>query len=430
MVTSNSPSKLLRRTLQANAAFSALSGIIAIASAKPLSLLLGVNVSSLLIGMGIALLAYAAVLFLNARRENIKLQEAWLAVVLDAAWVIGSAILIFAGTLSTTGNWLIAIVAKIVLIFAVLQFFGIRRLQQQKPAKATTVLLLGFVIFMLGSIVNQAAALPTADLRTKQLKQAGYTASLAQQGRELLQRVAERHGLAAWRNYQTAEMIAVDEWAANADGWWPIKLQRLKTQALLRTFTSRVELLNGDAKGEIFGIQSWQGYKKVNADAPISYSDDRVLTFYLPALQYFDELPFRLLSAEFIVYAGEKSHRGKNFHLIYATWGNFTPNLQHDQYLLWISQETLLVEMCLYTVRDLITWGTGTIHFEDYREVQGVRFPFKQTVVLPRPEATVYPLDENFFHRLTFEEVKYDVFDKQVLIIVPNKAVGDFKPSR
>ncbi|MGH7455699.1 MAG: hypothetical protein ACRENG_30365, partial [bacterium] len=67
----------------------------------------------------------------------IKLQEAWLAVVLDAAWVIGSAILIFAGTLSTTGNWLVAIVADIVLLFAVLQFFGIRRLQQQQPAKAT-----------------------------------------------------------------------------------------------------------------------------------------------------------------------------------------------------------------------------------------------------------------------------------------------------
>ncbi len=136
MITSNSPSKLLRRTLQANAAFSALSGIIAIAGAKTLSLLLGVNVSSLLIGMGVALLAYAAVLLLNARRENIKLQEAWLAVVLDAAWVIGSVILIFAGTLSTTGNWLVAVVADIVLIFAVLQFFGIRRLQQQRLAKA------------------------------------------------------------------------------------------------------------------------------------------------------------------------------------------------------------------------------------------------------------------------------------------------------
>lgn len=136
MTISNSPSKLLRRTLQANSAFSALSGIISIAGAKPLSLLLGVNVSSLLIGMGIALLAYAAVLLLNARRENIKLQEAWLAVILDTAWVIGSMILIFAGTLSTTGNWLVAIVADVVLLFAVLQFFGIRRLQQQ-PAKAT-----------------------------------------------------------------------------------------------------------------------------------------------------------------------------------------------------------------------------------------------------------------------------------------------------
>ncbi len=430
MTISNSPSKLLRRTLQANAAFSALSGIILIFGANILSLLLGVNMPSLLIGLGVALLIYAVGLFLSARRESIKLQEAWLAVILDGAWVIGSVILIFIDALSTTGNWLIALVAQIVLIFAVLQFFGIRRLQQQKPAQATTWLLLGFVILMLGVIVSQAAEMPTADVRTKQLKQEGYTQALVQKGRDLLQRVAERHGFAAWRNYQTAEMIAVDEWATNANGWWPIEQQRLKTQALLRTFTSRVELLNGDAKGEFLGIQSWQGYKKVDADAPISYSDDRVLTFYLPALQYFDELPFRLLSAEFIAYAGEKSHRGKNYHLIYATWGSFAPSRQHDQYLLWIDQETLLVEMCLYTVRDLMNWATGTIHFEGYREVQGVMFPFKQTVVLPRPEATVYPLDKIFFHRLIFEEVKYDAFDKQALIIDPSKELGDFKPSR
>jgi hypothetical protein len=137
MITSNSPSKLLRRTLQANAAFSSLSGIVSITGAQPLSQLLGANLSSLLIGMGIALLAYAAILLVNARRENIKLQEAWLAVVLDTAWVVGSVILIFAGTLTTTGNWLVAVVADVVLLFAVLQFFGIRRLQRQQPAKAT-----------------------------------------------------------------------------------------------------------------------------------------------------------------------------------------------------------------------------------------------------------------------------------------------------
>jgi hypothetical protein len=136
MTTSNPPSKLLRHTLQANGVFSALSGIVLIVDAKTLSSLLGVNMPSLLIGIGIAVLAYAAGLFLNARRESIKLQEAWLAVIMDAAWVVGSAILIIANTLTPTGNWLVAFVATIVLIFAVLQFFGIRRLQQ-KPLTVT-----------------------------------------------------------------------------------------------------------------------------------------------------------------------------------------------------------------------------------------------------------------------------------------------------
>jgi hypothetical protein len=134
MEAQSSKSNLLRRALQADSAVSALSGLILIVAAKPLSVFLGVRLPAILIGVGISLLLYAAGLFRNARRENINQTEAILTVILNGAWVAGSAIVIFMGVLTTIGNWLVAIVADVVLLFAVLQFVGIRKLQQGRLA--------------------------------------------------------------------------------------------------------------------------------------------------------------------------------------------------------------------------------------------------------------------------------------------------------
>ncbi len=276
------------------------------------------------------------------------------------------------------------------------------------------------------SLDESVTAQQTSDLRTEKLKREGYTNQNASEGRKLLRNVAERHGLKAWQQHETAQMICIDEWPEGLKGWWPEKQQRLKMQALLGTFTSRVQLLNSDLQGEIWGIQSWHGYKR-SSSGDVRFVDDKVLTFYLPTLQYFAELPFRLLAAELVADAGAKSLSGKEYYLVLATWGSLQPNLEHDQYLLWINQKTLLVEMCLYTLREANNWATGTIHFKDYRDVQGVMFPFEHIIVLPWPEHTVYPLEENFFHRTTFEEVSFDAIDGNTLLVAPDKRVGDFK---
>ncbi len=131
MNTQPAKTNLLRRVLQANGVFSMLSGLVIIASARPLASLLGLQESLTLTIVAISLLIFAATLFWNARRENINPVDVWLAVSLDAAWVVGSAVLIFTGLLSVAGNWLVAIIADIVLIFAALQFYGLRKLRRQ-----------------------------------------------------------------------------------------------------------------------------------------------------------------------------------------------------------------------------------------------------------------------------------------------------------
>lgn len=251
------------------------------------------------------------------------------------------------------------------------------------------------------------------------------------QGRQVLQAVVEQHGLAAWQSCRTMEAVGTDRFAEPLTGGWPHPTQHLKLQALLNTFTSRVELLYGVKKGEIWGLHAWQAYHRANATAPVVPQPDTPAptaeTFYLPALQYFNELPFRLLRADYIAHAGTRRYRGKTYDLVLATWGNTGLHPEHDPYLLWINRGTKLLEMRHYTLRDVAQVFTGTIHFEDYRSVQGVWMPFSQTIVLPKPEHTLYPLDRYYFHRLTYEAIRFDAVAPEVLITDAAKPTGDVK---
>lgn len=62
----------------------------------------------------------------NARREKIKIVDAWIAVILDTVWVVGSYVLWFAVRFSIGGKWAVAVVAELVFLFALVQWLGLR----------------------------------------------------------------------------------------------------------------------------------------------------------------------------------------------------------------------------------------------------------------------------------------------------------------
>jgi hypothetical protein len=122
--------QLLRRTLLANASFSTISGLVLVFDERWVVRLLGLPETINLITLGIGLLVFAAVLVLFARKNPIKLLDAWIAVILDAAWVIGSYPLLFVVPFSTSGTWIVGIVAEVVMVVALMQWLGIRRIRK------------------------------------------------------------------------------------------------------------------------------------------------------------------------------------------------------------------------------------------------------------------------------------------------------------
>lgn len=127
--------KLLRRSLKSNAVFCGISGLTMTTAATPLGAFLGVDNVPLVV-VGIALALYAPLLFWRAAQHPISITEAWIAIAGDLGWVAGSAALIAMGVFTRNGAWLVAGVADIVLLFAVLQYLGLRKMRAAQQAAA------------------------------------------------------------------------------------------------------------------------------------------------------------------------------------------------------------------------------------------------------------------------------------------------------
>lgn len=127
---STSKSSLLRNALYGNSIFSFVSGVMFILFSKPIAGFLGLSASWIILVLGSGLILYGIEIFLAARSEPVNRSIARFAVYADLAWVLGSAVLIFANLVPFTdaGKWAIAIIADIVLVFAVLQYVGLRRI--------------------------------------------------------------------------------------------------------------------------------------------------------------------------------------------------------------------------------------------------------------------------------------------------------------
>ena len=94
-----------------------------------------------------------------------------------------------------------------------------------------------------------------------------------------------------------------------------------------------------------WGIHAWNTWR-AEGEAPPSYSDgDERISFWLPTLQYFLEMPFRLPEGELVDCAGKAridyGGRKVEVYRVYVTWGSYAPHARLDQYLAYLDVETI-----------------------------------------------------------------------------------------
>ena len=126
-ITNSSP---IRSILYTNAIFSGVSGLLFLTASQPIARFLGMNMPLAILILGIGLVGYAALLYLNASRPEISRSFVLFAVIADSIWVLLSVILLLTNWVPFTvpGKWAVGIVAAIVDIFVTLQLFEWRKM--------------------------------------------------------------------------------------------------------------------------------------------------------------------------------------------------------------------------------------------------------------------------------------------------------------
>ncbi|MFT6965707.1 MAG: hypothetical protein ACJAT1_000915 [Marivirga sp.] len=253
-------------------------------------------------------------------------------------------------------------------------------------------------------------------------------------GKEIMRKAWVAHGIDSLYAHEVYELTAVDDWKGPMAGMgklWPQKNTKLQLKYVPNTFDAQLTFLDGETKGMKAGLQAWQYYEKqVNGEIDFDVQNNTKYRFGMAAFQYFIELCGRLNKAEYIRYAGEKEFNGKQYDLVFATWGALKGHPAHDQYLLYINQENNMLEYVSFTVRDnyLDMPGSGIFYgsaaYSDIRNVDGFQVPFTISLFMNGPS-----IDNNdYLHQLKLSTFSFDGFDQSELY--PNqglKPIGDSK---
>jgi hypothetical protein len=123
------------RMLQINAAFTATSAVVMLALRGSMYTLFGLETPTLLDITAVGLLGYAAALVFATRAQAVDRRALLAFAIADAAWVVGSAIvlLLFWSQLAPVGRVLIIVAALAVEVFATAQFRAAGGLRRRTP---------------------------------------------------------------------------------------------------------------------------------------------------------------------------------------------------------------------------------------------------------------------------------------------------------
>lgn len=244
-----------------------------------------------------------------------------------------------------------------------------------------------------------------ADIRPDAVHTFGEDAARQARGRELLEAAAEAQGGPdAWAAHQTATVTGVDDWPGllgRIATAWPEPTVSLRLEQRLHTFDSRVHFDDGST----WGISDWQTWS-IGADGEHRIHDHRDARFILPTMQYFVEFPYRILEAPVVTEVDDAVIDGTTYSRVFATWESLKPSRQYDQYVLYISQETGLLEKAHFTVREAGGMMQGTMHFADFRAVEDMLIPFQMTVTFKPEDDT-----EDYLHEVLLSSVVLDALD-------------------
>jgi hypothetical protein len=169
--------------------------------------------------------------------------------------------------------------------------------------------------------------------------------------------------------------VGADIWNKPLLRWLtPLDENRQEFQAELNMYQKGIAFtfLNGRKKGQVIGFD---GRSYLKAGGQIIYEERSSTALYLGPLQNYLEWHQTLIRNPTLEFAGVESIGGTKHWVLYASKGNTQHLAQHDQFLVYVNVDTKQVAFVEFTLRDLMKAYKGVVHYQDYRNVQGMLMP-------------------------------------------------------
>ncbi len=228
---------------------------------------------------------------------------------------------------------------------------------------------------------------------------------------ELIQEMASAHNSHMWDSIETYSVILRDEFYGffgKQAHPFPEQEMQFTLSYIPKSTEGRLKIMNGNKKGETWGIQSWDTYKLNTNEDPI-LTENKDLKFWIPTYQYFIELPNRIQEATAIDYIGQKIINGVETEGVLASWNTVKPQNNIDQYVLWIDSKTKRLVKVEYTVRDFYKFITGAAYYENYKDFDGFLLPTEMPV-----ESNL--VKDGLLHKMSIINFERDPIEKNKLL--------------
>ena len=212
-----------------------------------------------------------------------------------------------------------------------------------------------------------------ADIRPDIIKHTKEKDELEEKGRRLMEKTLLHHNLGEWQEHETYRALIINKWYGlpKLFNKMPADANEFLLTSITGRFDAQLKILEGKHKGNVWGVQEGQGYI-MDEEGEIISENSKDVALALSTLQYFLVFPFRIIEAPVIAYAGEKEYKGKLYDRLFVTWEKYEPHKKHDQFIVWINQNSGFIEMIEFTSRETSSFITGAMVFEEYDKMAGV----------------------------------------------------------
>lgn len=272
-----------------------------------------------------------------------------------------------------------------------------------------------------------------ADIRPSYVKKSGITEANIEKGKSIIEAAWNKQGLNMLNDHEVYSYRGEDEWRkflGKVGKPWPNAKSTIDFKYAIGSFDGSATFVGGKRGGAKAGLQSWQYYEQEEEGELVFKKKNKRIVFGLSAYQYFIEMLDRIKRVPIISYAGEKNFNGQQYDLVFATWHKAKPHRQNDQYVLWINKSSGMMEYVVYTLRENYLKATGTsmfygsIHFSEYKDINGIKIPHTQTVFFNKPKKKY----KKSLHQMRITDFKFDDFEISELYPEPSiEKVGDHK---